>query len=92
MHKIVVEHGTVSGPNPGQGESPFTGVGLLQDLFRVLVPPTHVFVHGVQLPHQPQFPFTKRKYTLAWSITAKTINGAKFFVVFLVKAQCLYFQ
>ena len=82
----------VSDPNPGQGEPPFTGVGLLQDIFRVLVPRTHVFVHRVQLPHQSQFPFTNRKYTLAWSITAKTINGAKFFVVFIVKAQFLYFQ
>jgi hypothetical protein len=30
--------------------------------------------------------------TLAWSITAKTINGAKLLKVFLVKAQCLYLQ
>ena len=61
VHKIVVEQAILSDPDPGQGEPPFTGVGLLQDLCRVLVPPTHVFVHGVQLPHEPQFPFTKRK-------------------------------
>jgi len=47
VHKIVVEHDIVSDPNPGQGEPSFTGVGLLQDLYRVLVPPTHVFVSGV---------------------------------------------
>ena len=61
VHKIVVEHDTVSDSNPGQGEPSFTGVGLLQNLFRVLVPPKHVFVHGVQLPHEPQLPFTKSK-------------------------------
>jgi hypothetical protein len=26
-----------------------------------LAPPTHVFVHGIQLPHEPQSPFTKSK-------------------------------
>jgi hypothetical protein len=89
---MLVEHEPVSLCNPGQGEPPFTGDGLSQALYRVLAPPTHVFVQGVQLSHEPQFPITKRKYTLAWSISVKTINGAKFFVVFLVKAQCLYIQ
>jgi hypothetical protein len=47
--------------NPGQGEPPFTGDGLSQARYRFLVPPKHVFVQGVQFPHQPQFPFTNRK-------------------------------
>jgi hypothetical protein len=44
-----------------QGEPPFTGDGLSQARYRVLVPPKHVFVQRVQFPHQPQFPFTNRK-------------------------------
>jgi hypothetical protein len=58
---IVVEHDAISDPNSRQGESPFAGTGLSQVIYRVLVPPTHVFVHGFQLPHEPQFPFTNRK-------------------------------
>jgi hypothetical protein len=58
---MVVEHEPVSLSNPRQGEPPFTGDGLSQALYRVLVPPTHVLVHWVQLPHEPQFPFTNRK-------------------------------
>ena len=58
---MVVEHGPVSLSNPRQGEPPFTGDGLSQALYRVLVPPAHVFVHWVQSPHKLQFPFTNRK-------------------------------
>ena len=42
---MLVEHEPVSLCNPGQGEPPFTGDGLSQALYRVLVPPSHVFVH-----------------------------------------------
>ena len=58
---MLVEHEPVSLSNPRQGEPPFTGDGLSQALYCVLVPPTHVLVHWVQLPHEPQFPFTNRK-------------------------------
>jgi hypothetical protein len=58
---MAVEHEPVSFSNPRKEEPPFTGDGLSQVLFRVLVPPTHVFVQGVQLPHKLQFPFTNRK-------------------------------
>ena len=58
---MAVEHEPVSLSNPRQGEPPFTGDGLSQALFRVLVPPKHVFVQGVQLPQKLQFPFTNRK-------------------------------
>ena len=42
---MAVENEPVSLSNPRQGEPPFTGDGLSQVLFRVLVPPRHVFVH-----------------------------------------------
>ena len=61
VHKIAEEHAILSDHDPGQGEPPFTGVGLLQDLYRVLVPPTHVFLHEIHIPHELQFPFTKGK-------------------------------
>ena len=57
---MLVEHEPVSLCNPGQGEPPFTGDGLSQALYRVIVP-SHIFVHRVHLPHEPQTPFTKRK-------------------------------
>ena len=58
---MAVEHEPVSVSNPEQGEPSFTGDGLSQALYRVLVPPKHVSVQGVKFPHQPQFPFTNRK-------------------------------
>ena len=42
---MAVEHEPVSVSNPRQGKPPFTGDGLSQALYRLLVPPTHVFVH-----------------------------------------------
>jgi hypothetical protein len=44
VHMIVVEHDAISDPNSRQGESPFAGTGLSQVIYRVLVPPIHVFV------------------------------------------------
>jgi hypothetical protein len=44
MQKIIQNWESLQG-NPRQGEPPFTGDGLSQALYRVLVPPTHVFVH-----------------------------------------------
>ena len=41
---MAVEHEPASVSNPGQGEPPFTGDGLSQALYRVHVPPKHVFV------------------------------------------------
>jgi hypothetical protein len=57
---MLVEHEPVSLCNPGQEEPPFTDDGLSQALYRVIVP-SHIFLHGVHLPHEPQTPFTKRK-------------------------------
>ena len=37
-HDMVVGHEPVSLSNPKQGEPPFTGIGLSQALYRVLVP------------------------------------------------------
>ena len=61
MHTIVEEHDIVSGPNSSQEESSFTSLGNSQDLYRVFVPPTHVFVHRVQSPQEQQSLFSKRK-------------------------------
>jgi hypothetical protein len=59
---MVVEQETVSLSNPRQGEPAFTGDRLLQDLHTCIsCPCSSVIVHRVQLPHEPQFPFTNKK-------------------------------
>ena len=59
---MFVEQETVSLSNPRQGETAFTVDKLLQDLHTCIpCPCSSVIVHRVQLPHEPQFPFTNKK-------------------------------
>ena len=65
---------------PGQGLPPFEGLGFVQDLDLVLVPPPHVTIQDDQAPNPLQLPFTD----LIVSILIKAFNiGVYFFYVVL---------
>ena len=76
-----LKHCVASDLFPGQSEPPFTGGGLLHDLYLVNTLIPHVAEHVPHTPHAPQFPFTMPNeiYVLYISIDMQQYHNNVYF-------------